>query len=75
MAKLVYNPIPNTDIEIGTNREWLATLTDEEFAREVLDVARMIQIDFTKGKSAKIKDQERSFVNWLKAQTFYTKKV
>lgn len=76
MSKLIYNPIPNTDIEIGTNRQWLETLTDEEFAEQVMDVARTVLFDFTK-KNYKVttKDQERSFANWLKAQTFYTKKV
>ena len=72
MAKnLMYNPVGDGDFEIVTNREYLNTLTDEEFAREVLDVARVCQIDFTKSKTMKIKDQERSFVSWLKAQKVY----
>ncbi len=76
MSKIVYNPIANTDIEIGTNRQWLETLTDEEFAEQVMDIARMVLFDFTKKNyKVTVKDQERSFANWLKAQTFYTKKV
>ena len=74
MSKPLYNnPHANADIEIVTNREWLATLSDEDFARQVLDVARTCQIDFTKKKCARIQEQERMFINWLKSQTFYTK--
>lgn len=68
---LTYNPVDG-DFEIVTNREWLATLSDEEFAKEVLDVTRCVCTDFT-GKTLKVafKNQERSFANWLKAQKVY----
>ena len=67
--RIIPNRVESGDIEIMTNREWLSTLTDEEFAEQVMDVARVCLFDFTK-KNFKVttKDQERSFAKWLKAQ-------
>lgn len=74
LNRRIHDPLKNAEIEIGTNRQWLETLTDEQFAEQVLDVARTVLFDFTKKNyKVTVKDQEKSFVNWLKAQTFYTK--
>ncbi len=64
-----YNLLENSEIEIGTNREWLNTLSDEEFAEQVIDVVKTCLFDFSKRSHWKlsVKAQEQSFCNWLKA--------
>ena len=66
-----YDRFKYGDLQIKTNREWLQSLSDEEFAEQILDVTRTVLFDFTKKNyKVTVKDQEKSVVKWLKAQRF-----
>ena len=60
----VYDPTPNHDIDfdIMTIREYLNTLSDKEYAEEVMDYARTLLAEFSRSsRPLTVKDQDFRF--------------
>ena len=74
----VYDPTPNHDIDfdIMTIREYLNTLSDKEYAEEVMDYARTLLAEFSRSsRPLTVKDQDFRFSIWLKSQKIVLKHV